>query len=119
MAYNEFLADRISQMLTDKRVNFFEKKMFGGLCFMVDDKMCLGVIKNEVMARIGIEKYEGALKKEGCNEMNFTGRPMKGYVFLTDDAIDLDNDLEYWIQLALDFNPLAKTSKKRVTKKRK
>ena len=45
--------------------------------------------------------------------MNFTGRPMKGYVFLTDDAIDLESDLEYWVQLALDFNPLAKASKKR------
>lgn len=119
MAYNEFLADRIVNILKEKNINFFEKKMFGGACFMVDDKMCLGVVKDEVMARIGIEKYSEALLKEGCNEMNFTGRPMKGYVFLTDDAIDLDSDLEYWVQLALDFNPFAKASKKRVTKKRK
>ncbi|MBV1888149.1 MAG: TfoX/Sxy family protein [Urechidicola sp.] len=113
MAYNEFLGDRIRQTLNDKQVSFFEKRMFGGLCFMVDEKMCLGIVKDEVMARIGVDVYEDALKKEGCNEMNFTGRPMKGYVFLTDEAIDLDTDLEYWIQLALDFNPLAKASKKR------
>ena len=80
---------------------------------MVDEKMCVGVVKDELMARIGIENYEDALKKEGCKEMNFTGRAMKGYVFLSDDAIDLDVDLEYWLQLALDFNPLAKASKKR------
>ncbi len=113
MPYNEFLGDRIRQVLNDKYANFFEKKMFGGLCFMVEDKMCLGVVKDEVMARIGIDAYQVALQKPGCNEMNFTGRPMKGYVFLTDDAIDLDIDLEYWIQLALDFNPMAKASKKR------
>jgi TfoX/Sxy family transcriptional regulator of competence genes len=119
MSYNEFLGDRIRQVLLDKSVNFFEKKMFGGLCFMVDDKMCIGIIKDEVMARIGPEKYVESLLKEGCNKMNFTGRPMKGYVFLTGKAIDLDKDLEFWIQLALDFNPLAKASKKRATKKQK
>ncbi len=113
MPYNEFLGDRIRQILHDKSTNFYEKKMFGGLCFMVEDKMCLGVVKDEVMARIGVDAYYDALQKSGCNEMNFTGRPMKGYVFLTDDAIDLEADLEYWVQLALDFNPMAKASKKR------
>ena len=86
--------------------------MFGGLCYMVNDKMCVGIIKNELMARIGEGKYEHALTKKGCKEMNFTGRAMKGYVYLDEDALDLDVDLEYWIQLALDFNPLAKASKK-------
>jgi TfoX/Sxy family transcriptional regulator of competence genes len=113
MAYNEFLGDRIRQVLNDKNVNIFEKRMFGGLCFMVENKMCLGIVKDEVMARIGIDAYKEALRKPGCSEMNFTGRPMKGYVFLSDEAIDLDVDLEYWIQLALDFNPLAKASIKR------
>ena len=113
MAYNEFLADRIVSIFKDKKVNFFEKKMFGGLCFMVEDKMCIGIIKEALMARIGVEKYADALTKNGCREMTFTGRPMKGYVYLDADALDLDADLEYWIQLALDFNPLAKASKKR------
>lgn len=119
MAYDEFISDRISQILNEKKVNFYPKKMFGGVCFMVDEKMCVGIVKDEVMARIGPEKYEQSLLKEGCNEMNFTGRPMKGYVFLTDEAIDLDSDLEHWIQLALDFNPLAKASKKKSKKKGK
>ena len=112
MAYNEYLANRIHNVLKEKKVVFYEKKMFGGLCFMVNDKMCLGIVKNEVMARIGADNYDAALKKKGCNEMNFTGRPMKGYVFLNEEATDMDGDLEYWIQLALDFNPLARSSKK-------
>lgn len=113
MAYNEYLGDRIRLILKSKSINFFEKKMFGGLCFMVEEKMCVGIIKDEVMARIGIDSYQEALQKTGCNEMNFTGRAMKGYVFLNEDATDLEVDLEYWVQLALDFNPLAKASKKR------
>lgn len=113
MPYNEYLADRISQFFNDKRVEFYEKKMFGGTCFMVDEKMCVGVIHDQIMARINPEIYEISLLKEGCKKMNFTGRPMKGYVFLTEDAYDLDIDLHYWLQLALNFNPLAKASKKR------
>lgn len=66
------------------------------------------------MARIGEDKYTEALSEHGCREMNFTGQPMKGYVFIDEASIDLDDDLEYWVQLALDFNPFAKSSKKRI-----
>jgi len=84
---------------------------------MVDDKMCVGIVKDELMARIGLDAYEAALQKDGCKEMNFTGRSMKGYVFLEPTAVDLEEDLAYWVQLCLDFNPLAKSSKKRKKKK--
>ena len=117
MAYSEYLADRISQFLTEKSVLFITKKMMGGLLFMVDSKMYVGVNKEEIMARINPDIYEESLLKEGCKQMNFTGRPMKGFVFLTDEAIDLDENLNYWLQLALDFNPLAKMSKKRKSSK--
>lgn len=113
MAYNEFLADRVTQFFDEKRVVFEVKKMMGGLCFMIDSKMCVGINSDEVMARINPAIYEESLRKNGCKEMNFTGRPMKGFVFLSDEAIDLDEDLYYWLQLALDFNPLAKASKKK------
>jgi len=119
MAYNEFLSDRIHQILQEKKVNFYAKKMMGGLCFMVDDKMCCGIHYDKkretdlLMARIGEEVYKEAIKREGSHPMDFTGRPMKGYVFVTPDGFDLDKDLEYWIQLCLDFNPLAKSSKKK------
>ena len=117
MPYNEHLADRINTFFKAENVTFFEKKMFGGLCFMVDNKMCVGIIKDELMARIGEQKYEEALTKKDCKEMIFTVRPMKGYVYLDEDSLDLDTDLEYWLQLALDFNPLAKASEKKTSKK--
>lgn len=119
MAYSEFLSDRIHQIFKDKRANFYTKRMMGGLCFMVDDKMCCGIHfdkKKEtdlLMARIGEEAYAIAINRTGCYPMDFTGRPMKGYVFVTPEGFDMDEDLEYWIQLCLDFNPLAKSSKKR------
>ncbi len=113
MAYNEYLAERVERFFTENKIDFRSMKMMGGLCFMVDEKMCVGVVRDELMARIGTENYEAALEKPGAKEMNFTGRPMKGYVFLEEEATDLEDDLEYWLQLALDFNPLAKASKKR------
>ena len=113
MAYNENFADRIRHILQEKEADFYEKKMFGGLCFMVDEKMCVGIVKEELMARIGSAVYEEALQKEGAKEMNFTGRAMKGYVFVEEQGLESDSDLAYWLQLALDFNPLAKASKKK------
>ena len=113
MAYDEFLADRIRQTLKEKSVHFEEKKMMGGLTFMVDNKMCVGIVKKNLMARVGPDEYEEALKKEGCNEMNFTGRPLKGYVYIEPFAVVDEAQLSYWIQLCLDYNPLAKSSKKK------
>lgn len=123
MAYDEYLADRTRQLLKEKHVAYAEMKMMGGLCFMVDEKMCCGLLTDKntdsamLMARIGVDNYESALKKPHCSEMNFTGRSMKGYVFISADGIDSDNDLEYWVQLCLDFNPFAKSSKKKTKKK--
>jgi TfoX/Sxy family transcriptional regulator of competence genes len=113
MAYDEHLAERIGRVLRQNHISFEEKKMMGGLCFMVDDKMCVGITKGKLMARIHPDLYVQVLEKEGCQEMNFTGRPMKGFVFVEPKVIDLDEDLEYWVQLGLDFNPLARRSKKR------
>lgn len=113
MAYDEHLADRIRQSLDNKRVNYLEKKMFGGLCFMVDDKMCIGIVKDELMARVGPDHYERALSKNGAKEMNFTGRSMKGYIYVEPEGIDEEAQLDEYIQMCLDFNPLAKSSKKK------
>ncbi len=115
MAYNEFIADRVRRVLEAHKVKSTEKKMMGGLCFMVDDKMCVGVVKDELMARIGPTEYDALLDREGCRAMDFTGRPMKGYVFVNADGMDRDDDLEFWVRKSLDFNPLAKSSKKKKT----
>ncbi len=113
MAYSEHLADRIRDTLRLKGIRPLEKKMMGGLCFMVEDKMCIGVVRESLMARIDPEIYDNALKKKGCRPMDFTGRPMKGFVFVEQEGIDMDEELEYWVKLCLDFNPKAKSSKKK------
>ncbi len=123
MAYDEYLADRIRQILKEENSEFGEMKMMAGLCFKVDDKMLCGIHKDKklgvdlLMARIGEEAYPEAIKHPEVLPMDFTGRPMKGYVFIKPDGFDLDKDLEYWIKLCLAFNPLAKASKKRKVKK--
>ncbi|NNC46527.1 MAG: TfoX/Sxy family protein [Winogradskyella sp.] len=113
MAYDEFLADRIKTTFSSKSILFIEKNMMGGLCFMVNDKMCAGVVGNNLMARIGPEIYETAISKPFCKPMDFTGRPLRGFVFVEPEGIDLDNKLDYWIQLCIDYNPKAKSSKKK------
>jgi TfoX/Sxy family transcriptional regulator of competence genes len=112
MAYDNHLADRIKMMLKQKNITFNEKKMMGGVVFMVNDKMCVGVMKNQLMIRIDPETYKESLGKKGCRPMDFSGRPMKGWVLIEPDGIDMDEDLQHWIQLALDYNPKAKSYRK-------
>ena len=112
MAYNEYLGERIITSLKNQGVAFEEKRMMGGLAFMVDDKMCVGVVRENLMCRLDPDVYEIALKKKGCKPMDFTGKPMKGFVFIEPEGIDLDEDLDYLIELALEFNPRAKSSRK-------
>lgn len=119
MPYDTFTADRISRILKDKQANFFEKKMFGGMCYMVNDKMCCGIHYDKkketdlLMVRIGSDAYEKSKDRTGCHPMDFTGRPMRDYAFITPDGYDSEEDLEYWVRLALEFNPMAKASRKR------
>lgn len=114
MAYDEYLADRVRRILTEKNVTFLDKKMMGGLVFMVNNKMLCGIHVDKkfddslLMARIGEKAYEDNISKKECLPMDFTGRPMKGYIFVTPNGFDLDSDLEYWIQLTLDYNSLIK-----------
>ncbi len=112
MAYNAKLADRVREILVDQ-TKVEEKKMMGGLTFMVDGKMCVGILQDDLMARIDPEVYEAALRKKGCREMNFTGRPMRGFVFISSEGTGNKKELNDWIDLALDFNKKAKRSKKK------
>ena len=120
MAYSESLAERVREAL-GKRKDVAEKKMMGGLTFMVNGKMCVGVLKGDLMARIDPDVYETALKKKGCRPMDFTGKPMKGFVFVGPKGTASKKDLDYWIELALAFNKKAKPTtkkKKRATRLR-
>jgi TfoX/Sxy family transcriptional regulator of competence genes len=111
MAYNEILADRIRESLSGQP-NVEEKKMMGGLTFMVNDKMCVGILQDDLMARIDPEMQGEALKKTGCKVMDFTGRISKGFVLVEPHGIRTKRELDYWVGLALDYNERAKSSRK-------
>lgn len=113
MAYDEKLAGRVRELITGSHQNIEEKKMFGGLCFMVNDKMCVGVEKERLMLRIDPARYDEVLKKEGCKPMDFTGKVMKGFIFVDANVLKTKKQLQYWINLALEYNKLAKASKKK------
>ena len=113
MAYDEHLADRLRANLKENRISFEEKKMFGGICFMVDDKMCIGVVQDNLMARLNPADTEAMLEKPGAVPMDFTGKSMKGFLFINDEGWDTDDDLSFWVDKCLDYNPLAKASKKK------
>ena len=116
MAFNEKLADKTREIISLTHQNVEEKKMFGGLCFMVNDKMCVGVVKERLMARINPNQFDELIEKDGCIPMDFTGKIMKGFVFVEAEELNTKKKLEYWVNLALEFNKLAKASKKKDAK---
>lgn len=118
MAYDENLAERIRQAIVHLD-NIEEKEMMGGLTFMYNNKMCVGVIKDEMICRIDPKLNDEVLEKAGCRPMDFTGKPMKGWITIDEFGMKKDVDLNYWIQLAVDFNKNAKASKKKMPKKKK
>lgn len=111
MAYNEKLANRIRERFSDLP-NVVEKEMMGGLTFMYNDKMCVGIIKDELMCRIDPTLHDSVTEKIGCRTMDFTKKPMKGYVMVDENGMKTKKDFDYWMNLALEFNKKAKPSKK-------
>jgi TfoX/Sxy family transcriptional regulator of competence genes len=112
MAFDEQLAGRVREIFGDRGIRFEEQRMMGGLCFMVDGKMCVGIERARLMARIDPEVYESALSRPGCVPMDFTGRPMRGFVFVNPEGLRSKAVLESWLDLALEFNPRAVSTKR-------
>ncbi len=112
MAFDIYFTDRIRQILNASHVVYEEKKMMGGLIFMVNGKMCIGADQDKetgedrLMARIGKEFYQHALQEAGARQMDFTGRIMRGFVFIYPDGTDSDVNLSFWIKKALSYNKL-------------
>jgi TfoX/Sxy family transcriptional regulator of competence genes len=100
MAYHEILTNRVRKILSTIR-KIEEKKMMGGLTFMVNDKMCVGILKDDLMARINPDIYKKVLERRGCREMDFTSRPMRGFVFIDPEETKTKKNLDYWLELAL------------------
>lgn len=102
MAYDEGLAERIRDFL-QTRDGVREKKMFGGLCFMVTGHMCCGIVGEKFMARVGPDNYEESLTRPHVTEMDFTGKPMKGMIYVAPGGIAEDEELSGWLDLCLEF----------------
>jgi TfoX/Sxy family transcriptional regulator of competence genes len=116
MAYNEKLADRVRELIFDSEKDVEEKKMFGGLCFMVNGKMCVGVEADRLMVRLNPALTDEVMEMDGCQPMDFTGKAMKGFVYVDIDALNSSKKLQYWMSLALEYNRIAKASKKKASK---
>ena len=112
MRYNEELAYRVSELLSHL-TDVEEKEMFSGLIFMVNGKMCVGVSAKELMVRMNPDSMNEIADIDGWRQMGHGKNPMRGYVFVSEDVIVKNEDLKFWINLALTFNPLAKASKKK------
>ncbi len=117
MSYDERLAERIRGVLA-ARDDVVEKKMFGGLCFMVAGSMCCGLTKTDFMVRVGPEQYEEALAQPHARPMDFTGRALKGMVYVAPEGIRTAVALGRWVSLGVLFVstlPKNKTTPKRRT----
>jgi TfoX/Sxy family transcriptional regulator of competence genes len=117
MAYNEKLAERISKILKGKR-GLVEKKMFGGIAYMLKDKMFVGIVKDDLMVRVLNEKYEEYLKKPNAREMDFTGRPLKGYLYINAEGIKTVKQLSKWIDVGIEYALKSPAKKKPQVKKK-
>jgi TfoX/Sxy family transcriptional regulator of competence genes len=111
MAYDELLTNRVREALSEQPV-VNEVKMFQGICFMVDDKMCICIRDQGLLCRIGKEQAAIELEKDNCRQMMHGNRVMKDFVYVDMENLQTNKDFDHWIKLALLFNKLARSSKK-------
>lgn len=116
MPYDEKLANRIRDVLKGKP-RIAEKRMFGGIAFMHRDYMFVGIANRQLMVRVGVDAYEAALRSKYVHPMDFTGRPLKGYVYVDSEAIRTTGALSKWIEAGISFVKTLPT-KKRPSKKK-
>ena len=102
MAYNLELAGRVRRQLAGLP-GIVEKKMFGGLSFMVQDKMCCGVLNDDLVVRVGPDRYQEALVEPAARPMEFTGRPLKGMVYVAPEGLGTDDELKNWVDRCVSF----------------
>lgn len=102
MAYDEGVAQRVREAL-QHRTDLTEKKMFGGLCFLLGGNMAAGIVGDELMLRVGPDRYEGALARAHAREMDFTGRALRGMVYVASEGFETDSALTEWLDLAVGF----------------
>lgn len=103
MPYDEGLAQRLREVLDDGAYPYVEKKMFGGLSFLVNGNMSVGITGEDLLVRVGKENDEAALSLPHARPMDFTGKPMKGWIYVSPEGYASDEDLIAWIRRGLDF----------------
>lgn len=113
---DDLLLERIRNTLLVKEVDWIEKSMMGGTTFMVDDKMCFGTFKDGILFRIDPEEKDVLLEKSFTEVMHQGGREMKGYVHVSSPGYESDKELDFWISKCIEFNPKARSSKKKKKK---
>ena len=102
MAYDEGVAERLREALgSEARV--VEKRMFGGIAFMVDGHMACGVVNDTLVVRVGPDQHASSLSRPHAREMDFTGKPMTGFVYVAPQGIESDEDLQSWVRASLSF----------------
>jgi TfoX/Sxy family transcriptional regulator of competence genes len=102
MAYDEGLAQRVREVL-EEQPGFDEKKMFGGICFLLQGTMACGILNDEIIVRVGTEYYEDLMKLPHARKFDFTGRPMKGWVMVSYEGLESDDDLREWVHRGVDY----------------
>jgi TfoX/Sxy family transcriptional regulator of competence genes len=112
MAYNEKMTNKVRAALAHLP-NTEEKKMFRGIAFMVEGKMCISVGDDRMMCRIDPALHDAAIEKNGCRPVEMKGRIYRGYVYISEASMKAKKDFDYWIGMALDFNKKAKASPKK------
>lgn len=102
MAYDEGVAQRLQEILTGQK-GLVDKKMFGGVGFMLDGNMAVGVYKEELIVRVGLDKYEEVVIRPFTRPFDITGRPMKGWVMVGPEGYDSDESLAEWVEMGVTF----------------
>ena len=100
MPYDLTLAQRVSTLLRGRR-GITQQRMFGGLCFLVDGKMCCGVERNRLVVRVGPERYAASLRQQHVKPMDFTGRPLRGFLYVLGEGVKSQTQLKRWIDAGL------------------
>ena len=103
MPFDEATAARVRRLL-EESPGYAEKKMFGGLTFMVRDHMCCGVVNDELMVRVGVDQNDEALSMPHVRPMDFTGKPIDGFIYVARGGLTSDGDLARWVDRGLKFN---------------
>jgi TfoX/Sxy family transcriptional regulator of competence genes len=102
MAYDAGLAQRVREVL-EERSDLSEKKMFGGIAFLLGGNMCVGIVGDELMVRVGPDAYEAALEQPFAREMDFTGKPLRGMLYIADPGFREDAQLAGWVERGVAF----------------